>query len=276
VVEEIAIPIGSAIVCGAGLRYLGNAAGAGRKRTIAGALAGGVLVGLVVADFTIDGAGDWWARHPTASATITGLLLLALTVLVIEAALERVLRAAEEQRWQAAGRTAASALLEALPRPIHTFQLDGLWPLTSAVERNDGANVPMDTAVHARTLADAIRSAVLDAAPVLTATDSLHQIYGEALNAAEASTELAFSIEEWELTHRQDVGLPTAASESARLAWWTIVVGPWDTLLASLVAFQSRAEAQLSVEPLEDDPWWIRSGSAEFVQARREYHEEFG
>lgn len=106
--------------------------GLGRLRTVTVALGGGLLAALVSSEFSVNGAGDWWQRHPSTGATVTGILLLALTVLVVEIAVKRTLTAAEEKRWRPAGQVAASQTLARLAAPIRDFQDEIVWLMGEA------------------------------------------------------------------------------------------------------------------------------------------------
>ena len=63
---------------------------------LGGAFAG-VLVALAAGDLFIDDLRDWWADRPMLSATVGGALLLGLTVLLVDAIVERS-RAREVRR----------------------------------------------------------------------------------------------------------------------------------------------------------------------------------
>ena len=71
-----------------------------------------MLVAVVGSEYAVSGGGGWWAEHPSTGAAVTGLLLLALTVLVIETALARSLAAAEERRWVTRGRARGDGAAE--------------------------------------------------------------------------------------------------------------------------------------------------------------------
>src|SRR5687768_10539144 len=57
----------------------------------------GILVALAMGDLLIDDLREWWTRRPMLSATVGGALLLGLTVLFIDAIVERT-RAREVRR----------------------------------------------------------------------------------------------------------------------------------------------------------------------------------
>ena len=61
----------------------------GEDRAIAGGLFSGSLVALGLAHVIVDGLGPWWADHPMLAAGVSGALLLGLTVLLIDALVDR-------------------------------------------------------------------------------------------------------------------------------------------------------------------------------------------
>lgn len=87
-------------------------------------VAAAALAGLAASEAVSPELQSWWGRHTLAPALATSIPLLALTALVVEAALERTLAAAEERRWQLAARVACEALLvqaaDAM-RPLRNF-----------------------------------------------------------------------------------------------------------------------------------------------------------
>lgn len=277
-VDDVAFPAIVALVAAAALTALGRWLALGRLRTLIAALAGGALVALSAAEFMVSGSGDWWQRHPSTGAVVTGLLLLALTVLVVEAAVQRALKAAEEKRWRPAGQVAANQLLAGIAAPIRDFQDQIIWVMGERVENAMRSSPGEEPGERARLFAEQVSDVVLRAAPVLSATEQLHAVYAHALKVAQIASELSLTIPEWEREHADNISVPTVASESARLAWWAGVGVPWQRLVEAAKAFEEDAWGQLGAF-VEDQPWsppWREQPLKRYGSALDEYLEEYG
>jgi hypothetical protein len=150
------------------------------------------LAGLVASESASPELQSWWGRHPLAAALATSIPLLALTALVVEAALQRALAAAEERRWRPAARVACEALLVRAAdatRPQRNF----IALMSTQLERARVDSLPTPPPP----LGPALRRAVLEAAPVLTATERLHSIYRLALEAAAAARDVDLFLADW-------------------------------------------------------------------------------
>jgi hypothetical protein len=207
---SVELVVGSVAAVGSVLAMIGWKLQLGRFRTLAGAVFGGLLGGLVVGDFTVPDAGNWWADHPSAAATATGVLLLALTVLIVEAVVERVLRAAEDRRWQGAARLAVEGLLG-------------------------------------------------EYAPVLTATERLHGVYGKALEAVHASAEIRDLVLTWQLQVPSDVADirddKWAHDGHAAVARWADVLAAWEVVCELMRTFEGEAVRLLGATAIEHASW---------------------
>jgi hypothetical protein len=78
----VALVVGYVVVQGAGRLGLRH------DQSSASGLMAGALALLVTADLLVPGWGDWWAGRPMLAATVTGGLVLGLTVLFVDAAIE--------------------------------------------------------------------------------------------------------------------------------------------------------------------------------------------
>jgi hypothetical protein len=272
----ILVAAAAALLAGVGMIVTGRLLALGAWRTWIGAVAGAVLAGLVVADFVVSGAGTWWAEHPNAAATATGLLLLALTVLVVEAAVERVLRASEAQRWRAAAAVAATAVLNNAVNPLQRLasELDGISNL-GRVRKRSGNEWPPHSVVSLRSGAPRTRAelerAVLAAAPVLTATDDLHRLYDRALAAVEAAAAIDEAVMDWwralQGTGTEGVESPEVSDEVWRqqcpdgVDAWRHVRQLWTMVLSQMGLFEREAVEGLSVDAPSLSPWQAEPSS---------------
>lgn len=257
------------LLAGVVIQFLGRGLRLSAWRTWIGAGVAALLVGLVVGDFSVHGAGDWWARHPTAGAAATGVLLLALTVLVVEAAVERVLRASEARRWRSAATVAATSVLHDAVDPIIRIQ-EILWSVSEVgrIRGRDSGHSPPNEVVQLQRMIPAVRGTlqqtVLVAAPVLTATDELHRLYNEAVAAVEAAGDLDSAILEWRRAWygTSDIFETETVSDEE---WqqqhpevteaWRAVMELWAGALSHLRAFEREAMRSLDVEPPLIRPW---------------------
>jgi hypothetical protein len=242
---------------------------------MAGAAVAGAVGALVASEFLIDGAGAWWADHPIGAAVLTGALLLALTVLVVEAVVERVLSSTELQRWAPAGRAAAEAVVTSIAAPYDVVQRRVIWPMTFAVENFFTLGAPedddetQDPDVAARELLVEARTAVLAVAPVFGATDRLHEIYAHSTGAVSAAGDLVVAIQHWRNVHGV-VAPPLGASGAARAEWWSSVMSTWDSMTKHVLAFERLAEDQLGpIWTSNQLPPWHEDEPELIVAARR-------
>lgn len=246
----------------------GNAAGA--------AVAGAALASVVASEFAIGGAGDWWARHPNTAAVVAGALLLLVTGLLVDAAVRQAFASAEHRRWTPAARVAAEALVFGLARPIRDFQ-PVLWQAGEQVELLHRGSGVAGLAAAARDLESALRAAVLSAAPVLTATSALHDIYSHALRLVPTAARLAAELDWWEREHGEQVMYTTTESEAARLSFWGTVSNHWPELRDAARLFDLAARQWLLAETDigdEPNPWDLRS-PPEFRDALAAYLAEY-
>jgi hypothetical protein len=132
---------------------------------VTGAALGGCLAGLAAADLLIDGAGPYWADHPMLAAGLGAVLLLGLTIVVIDAAIER----GNTLRRREAAKTPVKRVLERADEAHCTLE--------SAL-RGDSS----DAAV-VREAGEALNAAVIAArtmTPLLLSSQELLTIYDNA------------------------------------------------------------------------------------------------
>ena len=248
-----------------------------RTRNIAGAaVAGAALAAVIASEFAIDGTGDWWARHPNTAAVVAGALLLLVTGLLVDAAVRQAFGNAEHRRWAPAGRVAAEALVFGLARPIRDFQ-PVLWQAAKQVERQHRGSGVSGLTAATRDLESEVRAVVLSAAPVLTATRALHDIYAHALRVVPAAARLAAELDWWEREHAEQVTHMTTESESARLSFWGTVSSHWPELCDAARLFDLAARQSLLAETELGDktnPWDLQS-PREFRDALAAYLAEY-
>ena len=275
---DVLVPVFAALLSAAAGLEITRRLGGGALRAATAAVAGGVLVGLLVAEVTVDGAGRWWAEHPVIAATFTGVLLLALTVLLVEAVIERVLKAAEDRCWHSAAQVAACGVLEGMAEPIRNFQDEIVWVMGEGVQKLMNPSPREDPTERAREFAAEMRAVVLGAAPVLTATERLHGIYAHALRVAQLATEVALEVSAWRRESREDASLPMWASEGARLAWWGGIGVPWQRLVQAAADFEDAASGQIGAF-MEYEPWeppWRERPVEAYLDALHDYLDEYG
>jgi hypothetical protein len=152
-----------------------------------------------------------------------------------------------------------------------------LWEATEHVGTFGRKRWPPEAVAGSRAFEGKLRDAVMATGPMLTATERLHQIYAHALRAAAAASEIAWSVEEWQRERSEDLGVPSQ-SESARLEWWSRVVGPWERLTADMATFADRAVADRDAVGGEDQLGarpWHKPAPAWFLRARRELDADY-
>jgi hypothetical protein len=202
------------------------------------------------------------------------VLVLAGTLLVVEALIERRIQEAESRRWLPVASAAATILLAEIAEPLHRLQREVIWPGTEFAERFERRGRYASPDVTEECVA-AIRQAVLAAAPGLTGTDRIHDVFQHALAGMESGELLVWAHREWDRESEPDLGLAWAGSESARLAWWG-VVAQWDRVDAAKTRFWEQAAWDLHANPADDAdaPLW-RAHDDTFAKNRREHEHEF-
>jgi hypothetical protein len=239
---------------------------AGRLRVLGAALAAATLAGLVATELTIQSVRNWWAERPLTSATVTGVLLLALAVLVLEAVVNGILTRTEQRRWRSAAKAAAAILMSGVSTAMSEFQQTTLWSATVAVDSFE--EIDPEVQAEAARLGSTLTRSVLDVAGILTATVELEALYEHAAVAAGAARDLPEAIRVWIHSDAANLLLPTFESESARLAWWSGVVRTWDRVVEEMSAFQAMAERELGLAS-DGNYAWGADGPGEFAKARR-------
>lgn len=238
---------------------------AGPARTIAAAVTGGLLAGIVSSELAIESIGTWWADHPSTGAIVTGVLLATLTLLVVEAAVQHALDRAEDRRWKEAAGAAAGAVLDAVAGPMRT-QLRAIYTQSDFVmDRATKSAVDMGAAVAG--FASSISVPVIAAAPVLTATERLHEIYEHALRAARAAAEYEAIVEAfaWGYLPQDPNADPHELSQDGKDHWWLAVADPWQTLRLEMKAFADAARGELNARASAwDFEPWEETGSEAF------------
>ena len=238
---------------------------ASRWRTVAAAVTGGLLAATVSSEVVFESVGTWWADHPSTGAIVTGALLATITLLVVEAVVQRALDRAAARRWRLAAGAAAGAVLDAVAGAMRA-QLHAVWAQSEfAMDPANKTAVDMREAVSG--FASAISVPVIAAAPVLTATERLHEIYEHALRAARAAAEYEAIVDAfaWQYLPQDPDADPHELSEEGQSLWWDAVAGPWQTLRAEMQAFARAARQELgaTASAWEFEPW-NEMGSAEF------------
>jgi hypothetical protein len=104
---------------------------------------------------------------------------------------------------------------------------------------------------------------VIAAAPVLTATEQLHELYEHALAASRAAAEYEASVQAFAdvyLPARPDAD-PHELSEDGVELWWHAIAGSWTDLRRHMQAFSRGARSQLAALPSAWDfePWNLTS-----------------
>src|SRR4051794_22631454 len=152
-------------------------------RAVFAGVAAGALVWLLVSELTWPAVRGFWQRHPSWNAVMTGVALLALTVLLVERAIEQDLARERNRRWRPAARAACEAVLVAVAEPI---RVQRAYIFRRASEL-DGYRSEGSWSHQEPRSAPAVRQAVLAVAPVMTATEQLHGLYTLALTALQAA-----------------------------------------------------------------------------------------
>jgi hypothetical protein len=243
------------------------------RAALAGAAAV-VLTWLLVSELTSEAVRAFWQRHPSWNATVTGVTLLGLTVLIVERVVEREFAKEQDRRWRPAARAACEAVLLAVAEPIGE-QRNYIYWRSSQVDGRYSEGV----SVHGEPRsAPAMRQAVLAVTPVMTATERLHELYALAWAAVQAAADLdrATAEDPWAVG---GITEPRAPWEEASdiLAWWTGVSSQWDRLGDATRTFEDTAEELLGELRLwdEDPPPWREPEPPGFARSLRSFREEF-
>ena len=239
-----------------------------RWRTVEASLAVVALTVLIATEQDVE-IGEWWAKHPNTGAFVSGVLLLTLTVLIVERAGVWSLARAEEQRWRSAGTVAAGSVLDAVTVRMKPQQ-EALWE-HGAIASNPEANRTdgVESMSHASAgFAQEIRSAVLDTAPVLTATPGLYEIYRPALRAVQAAAQYEADMRLWAIAARlpDDPGSGASASDAEiHEHWWDVMTDPWTEFRNAMRDFAHHAEVELGARTTDWDlAPWLDDGPADF------------
>jgi hypothetical protein len=244
---------------------------ADRTRVLVAAFATAILAGLVAGEIASAGVRSWWSERPLAASTTSGLLLLVLAVLVVEAVVRAILIRSERQTWRSAGAAAAANLMSRASAAMSEFQRTTLWPATVKVDAFEGA--PPEIDAEAEALGATLTRAVLDVTGMLTANPELGDLYAHAVIAASAARDLPEAMADWMNSHADNLSLPTLESESARLSWWSGVMQTWSLIADEMSAFQTMAERDL--ELFSDTSYaWAATGPTAYEKARQAYLSE--
>jgi hypothetical protein len=241
---------------------------ADRTRVLVAGFATAILAGLITGELASAGVRSWWSERPLAASTTTGLLLLVLAVLVVEAIVKAILLRAERQTWRSTGAAAAANLMSRVSTAMSEFQRTTLWSATVAVDAFEDASPEIDS--EAEQLGATLTRAVLDVTGMLTANAELGALYEHAVIAASAARDLPEAIRNWMRSHADKLTLPTLESESARLSWWSDVMQTWDLIVDQMTAFQTMAERDLELVS-ETSYAWQESGPTGYEKARHAY-----
>jgi hypothetical protein len=269
---DLGIVFAAAIVAGWGAgRSAAAWLQADRTRVLVAACATAILAGLIAGELASAGVRAWWSERPLAASTTSGLLLLVLAVLVVEAVVKAILIRAERQTWRSAGAAAAANLMSRVSAAMSEFQRTTLWPATVAIDSFEEVSLEIDS--EAAQLGSTLTRAVLDVTGMLTANAELGDLYARAVIAASAARDLPEAITEWMNSHATNLSLPTLESESARLSWWSGVMRTWDLIVDEMSTFQTMAQRDL--ELLSDATYaWEATGPTEYEKARHAYLSE--
>lgn len=263
---ELAVVITSGLVAGVVTAAVGRWFELDTPRTVIGAGFIGALVALAVADLVIRGLGHWWADRPVASAVLTGLLLLAVTVLVVEGLIETL----GTRRFAPAARAAVSDILDSadIGSPLAEVRerlavaRAGGEPPAPQIRAGSQYVALVDTARRARRADDHIRAALTRHAALLIATDRLNVLYDLGLEAAEAVNRLGEQITAYEARAAEEA---TAAGvrdydawrpqEPATVEGWAAVMDAETAVVTALDKLETTAGRNAGVRARDDALW---------------------
>lgn len=244
-------------------------------RVVIGAVCLALLVGLGVADLLVGGFGKWWAERPLAAAGLSGLLFLAITVLVVEALIEHV----DARRLTPAGRAAVEGVLDAAG--LDSGPLKPLQRILTNMKDADhpaGLKEPVDLSpgylidpqvMDAIEVDAQIGRVVAESAAVLTATGHLIGLYDRALTAADAVHCVAqrleayrnFVLEHWEEHGREDMSSGPGWHEKVRALGaddrWASVLDAWPQVVSAFDDLEREAHERVTIA-LYSNPVWRR------------------
>ena len=248
-----------------------------------GAACIGLLIGLSVADLVIGGLGQWWANRPVAAATVTGLLLLAVTVLVVQSLLENL----EMRRFAPGGRAAVREILDMADGKGDPDQvLAGVYGTLAAARaagEPPGESFPYEygsghsekgayesfemIVLRAQNAHELIKRAITEQAPVLTATETLNDLYNVALNSANDVGDLAKQLETYnsmmseeadaarEDDPDRDYDLWRPKGPAVRRCWFS-VIGAWNNVVVGLYKLEECASREIPGFDNHQKPAW--------------------
>ena len=145
------------------------------------------LAAMSVADLVYPDLAEWWEKHPMTATGVAGLLLLAATVLLVEAVAQRL----EDRRWRVPATVLTRDIMKNADWLTTAIDRD-LAAIRKAGERPENLlAVPEPTSDHWRLRRtpfevfagdlhqgwDALRGWTTSGTAVLTATDEIHRIY---------------------------------------------------------------------------------------------------
>jgi hypothetical protein len=230
----------------------------GRAPAVMGVVCLGALVTLAVVDLLDPEVGEWWAQRPMLAASASGLLLLAVTVLVVQALLQR----AAQRRW----RGPIAPAVERIRKPVADLAFWSQWESLagesgSLYERRGPrvrgmpllSHLLLDRGVPGendgrwwQTLPLTVEQATADAAPLLMAAD-----FGELLESAHqltrAVTGLAKSVAFFFDVESVAVEDKDVLETDARFGFH------WPVFVDALWAFDCRCHDDLGLERRVDD-----------------------
>lgn len=222
----------------------------GDRRAVVGAVVSAATAALAVSEAISGTVGDFWTAHPINASLVTGGLLLALTVLVIEAVVDRHIADAEDRRWRSTAQTAAQSLVVTLERTGRAYR-DLILESTEAVEA--GRSPPKDDFLQ---LEQTFRAEVLTAHEILTRTPRLHAVYDVALETVEAAAWLTMSRAIWGIgvyeygKSRANAKSPDEKAKASSLPsdrdyWWEMVIPAWHKFSGTAHELRQRANHDL-------------------------------
>ncbi len=153
VVPDVGLPVLAAVLVGWLARSrLKLTAG----RAAVASLLSTLLTWILVSELTLATLRAFWQRHPSWDATVRGLILLGLTALIVERALELKVEQDRDRRWKPAARVACEAVLLAVAEPIRAQRADIFWRSSDA----DGYRSEGRRFIHQPTSGPAMRQAM--------------------------------------------------------------------------------------------------------------------
>jgi hypothetical protein len=245
----------------------------GRVRTVTAAICAGALAALAAADAIVAEAGRYWDNHSMLGAAVSGVLFLALTVLLVEALVEYV----DARRLRPAGCMAVKSFLDLAAErrgPVgglryslsHSFATDSPPLLDDPKQPLHPLHVVEHLRDRASTAAEQLRRALFAAAPVLTATDELTPLFDHASRVVEVVDEIHANIAAYGtlLVELWDDRPGEQATVTEWKGFWEVHGAPalwqrvrdgWTQLAASLNELDSNAARLLATGEHEEAIW---------------------